>query len=170
MYIQIAEFSLTLEKSHLWGSHNKSKGKGKGTSSSNSHYVEGRRAFFRSTIINVTCWFMVYIGTTILFYKLSCPLDERASSIVIGFSQIFAGIVFLMMSIHIPQWFGIYHSPKEIKRNNISLARSGKEIQFHVSCKLWNHLISMLFFNLYFCGADTGWMGGLRKCRHTIIS
>jgi len=163
VYIQIADFSLALETHHVWGnSHNK---KGKGTSSSSSssphcYHEEGRKAFFNSMIINLICWFLVYIGTTVLFHVLSHPLDRRASAIVVGFSQIFAGIVFLDMSLHFPQWFGIYGSNQKESSATLSCT-SGKAIQFHLSRTLWKHLISMLFFNFYFCAADTGWRGFL---------
>jgi hypothetical protein len=96
--------------------------------------------------------------------NLNYPLDARANNIVVGFSQLFSGVIFCITSICIPQWFGIYHSNKRMKVSYTS----SKEIRFNLSWNLWKQLSSMFFFNLYFsCAADaTGlsvlW-GALRK-------
>jgi len=147
IYIQIAECSLNLNNSSIWS---------KGT----PHYEEGRNAIVRSATVNCFIGFVLYAATTCVVYELGHPLDNRARAICLGASQLFAGVLFLILSIQLSQWFGIYHSNKN-KRNSVISFTSGKEIQFHLSWRIWNLLLSMYFFQFYFSTADRGQYGAL---------
>jgi hypothetical protein len=140
IYIQIAECSLVLKQSRIWGREE------------SGHYKEGRKAIVQSAVLNCVLGFILYAGSSFMVFMLIDPLDDRANNMVVGFSQLFSGITFCIMSINIPQWFGIYHSNKNTR---ISYT-SGKEIRFSLSWNLWKQLLSMFFFNLYFSCADTG--------------
>jgi len=95
----------------------------------------------------------LYVGSTVAVVLLTRPLDRRTNSIVVGLSQIFAAIVFFMMSVNVPQWFGVYHSNK----NTMVSFTSGRGIRFSLSWNIWKQLSSMYFFNLYFSCADNKW-------------
>lgn len=136
-YIQFAECSLMLSKSRIWK---------KGT----DHYDEGQKAMVRSGVINCVFWFCVYTGSAAAASHLASPLDERANNIVVGFSQLFAGVVFLMLSYTIPVWFGTYHSNKKF----IQSRTSSRGIQFNLSFNIMTEMSSMFFFHLYFSGSD----------------
>ena len=126
-----------LSKSRIWK---------KGT----DHYDEGQKAMVRSGVINCVFWFCVYAGSAAAASQLASPLDERANNIVVGFSQLFAGVVFLMLSITIPVWFGTYHSRKQF----IQSRTSSRGIQFNLSFNIMTEMSSMFFFDLYFSGSD----------------
>ena len=126
-----------LSKSRIWK---------KGT----DHYDEGQKAMVRSGVINCVFWFCVYVGSATAASRLASPLDERANNIVVGFSQLFAGVVFLMLSITIPVWFGTYHSRKQF----IQSRTSSRGIQFNLSFNIMTEMSSMFFFELYFSGSD----------------
>jgi len=137
IYIQVAECSVLLKKSHIWG-------KGK------EHEESANRAIFEAFIVNSCIGLVGYVLSMVLVHYLVRPLDNRTNSFVVGISQIFAAIVFFMMSINIPQWFGIYHS------NKLSMVsfNSKRGIRFSLSWNIWNQLFAMFFFNLYFSCAD----------------
>lgn len=137
IYIQIAESSVLLSGSEIWGV-------GK------PNEREGQKAITRAATWTCVIGAILYIVTTVVVGKLTDPLDNRTNSIVVGLSEIFAAIIFCMMSVNIPQWFGVYHSNKTTA---ISFT-SGREIRFNLSWNLWKQLMSMYFFNLYFSCAD----------------
>ena len=137
IYIQIAESSVLLKGSEIWGA-------GK------PNEREGQKAITRAATWTCVIGAILYIVTTVVVGKLTDPLDNRTNSIVVGLSEIFAAIIFCMMSVNIPQWFGVYHSNKTTA---ISFT-SGREIRFNLSWNLWKQLMSMYFFNLYFSCAD----------------
>lgn len=139
LYIQYAEFSLSMQISRIWGE-------------GSEHHAEGRRALHFSMISNCVAGTVLYLGTTVVVRILSTPMDNRANAIVVGLSQLFSGCVFLLMSIMIPQWFGVYHSNK---RRVVSYT-SSREISMNLSLHLWKQLISMYFFDMYFSCADNG--------------
>eukprot|EP00531_Pseudo-nitzschia_arenysensis_P009639 CAMPEP_0116119378 /NCGR_PEP_ID=MMETSP0329-20121206/2606_1 /TAXON_ID=697910 /ORGANISM="Pseudo-nitzschia arenysensis, Strain B593" /LENGTH=715 /DNA_ID=CAMNT_0003613069 /DNA_START=48 /DNA_END=2195 /DNA_ORIENTATION=- len=136
-YIQVTECSVLLKKSRIWG-------KGK------PHAKEANRAIVYSTILNGVVGFFFYVISVAVINILTHPLDNRTNQFVVGVSQVFAAIVFLMMSIHVPQWIGIYHSNK----NTMISYTSGRGIRFNLTWNLWKQLISMYFFALYFACAD----------------
>ncbi len=136
-YIQVAECSVLLKRSRIWG-------KGK------PHAKEANRAIVHSTILNSVVGFFFYIVSVTVVNILTHPLDNRTNQFVVGVSQVFAAIVFLMMSIHVPQWFGIYHSNK----NTMISYSSGRGIRFNLTWNLWKQIFSMYFFALYFACAD----------------
>ena len=137
IYIQIAESSVLLKGSKIWGA-------GK------PNEKEGQKAMTLAATWTCVIGAMLYIVTTVVVGNLTHPLDNRTNSVVVGLSQIFAAIVFCMMSVNVPQWFGVYHSNK---MTAISFT-SGREIRFNLSSNLWKQLMSMFFFNLYFSCAD----------------
>jgi len=133
LYVQIAESSLLLQRSDIWG---------KG----GPREIEGRRALRQASLLHCTMGLLLYPATGILVGYLSSPLDRRTRSIVTGISQLFGCIVLCMMSFSVPQWFGLYHSTKKEK---VSYA-SERAIRFSIAWNLWKQLLSMFFFHLYF--------------------
>jgi hypothetical protein len=139
VYIHIAEFSLMLSKSRIWG-------KGK------EHEKQGKRAIKQAAMMCIIFGCILYGISMVVVRILSNPLDSRANSMVVGFSQIFAGVVFCMLSVSVPQWFGMYHSNKEHQKSYTS----ERGVRFRLTWILWKQLLSMYFFNLYFSCADVG--------------
>jgi hypothetical protein len=135
IYIQIAESSVLLKKSSIWGKEYKQ---------------EANRAIVHASILNGCIGFVLYGVSVIMVHMLTSPLDNRTNSFVVGVSQVFAAIVFLMMSVHVPQWFGVYHSNKD----TMCSFTSERGIRFNLAWNIWKHFLSMYFFALYFSCAD----------------
>uniref|UniRef100_A0A7S4EM18 Uncharacterized protein n=2 Tax=Pseudo-nitzschia australis TaxID=44445 RepID=A0A7S4EM18_9STRA len=133
IYIQIAESSLHLKRSRIWGTNGPYK-------------KEGSKAILYAAVLHGSIGLLLYVVTIIAIPFATSPLDNRTSSIVVGISQFFASIVFYIMSLSVPQWFGVYHSRKIVM---ISFT-SSREIQFTLAWNMWKQLISMYFFTLYF--------------------
>lgn len=140
VYIHVAEYCVLLKSSNIWGT-------GK------PHEKEANKSIFSAAFIQGCIGTTVYAVSVIAIRFLSSPLDTRSNSVVVGLSQLFAGVVFFMMSISVPQWFGIYHSNK----STMVSYTSGREIRFNLSWTIWKDLASMFFFNLYFSCADFGY-------------
>lgn len=137
VYIQFAEASTLTSNSNIWG-------KGQG------HRKEAKRAIVQATILNVIAGCIFYSVSIFMVRYFVSPLDNRTNLIVVGNSLIFSAIVFLMMSINITQWTGIYHS----RKNTMYSFTSARVIRFALSWNIWKQLLSMYFFALYFACGD----------------
>ena len=126
-----------LRKSRIWG-------KGK------PHSKEGNRAIVEAAIVSASVGVILYCASTAVVQILVRPLDRRMNKIVVGISQLFSAVVFLMMSVHVPQWFGIYYSNK----NTMVSYTSERGIRFYLSWNISKQLFSMFFFNLFFSCSD----------------
>jgi hypothetical protein len=90
----------------------------------------------RSFIFHILLGLILYLGTGIAVSLLTEDMDRRATLISVGFSRLFAGVMFCVLSINIPQFFGLYHS-RNIKKNKVSCRKSIKEIRFQFGWSLW---------------------------------
>ena len=139
-----------LKKSRIWG-------KGK------AHEKEGSLAIIGSTVLCSCIGIVLYSASMVMVQTLVTPLDNRMNQFVVGISLIFSAIVFLMMSVHVPQWFGLYYSNK----NTMVSYASARGIRVNLSWNIMKQLSSMFFFNLFFSCTDIDlsvlW-GVLRKC------
>lgn len=132
-YIQIAEFHFLLSKSSIWG-------KGK------PHEKEGNRAIVNSSVFWTSICLILYVVSCLVVQILTTPLAIRMRKMVVGISQLFSAVVFLMLSVHVPQWFGIYYSNK----NTMVSFTSERGIRFYLSWNLSKQIFSMYFFHLLF--------------------
>ena len=102
-----------------------------------------------SFIFHIILGTILYLGTAILVSILTNDMDRRASLISVGFSRLFTGVMCLVLSVNVPQWFGVYHS-RNIKKNKVSCRKSVKEIRFALGWSLWKLMASFLLYNAYF--------------------
>lgn len=103
----------------------------------------------RSFIFHLIIGLIVYLGYGTAVAQLTKTMDRRASLISVGFSRLFAGVMFCVLSINIPQFFGLYHS-RNIKKNKVSCRKCVKEIRFAFGWSLWKLMSSVILYNGYF--------------------
>jgi hypothetical protein len=170
IYIEYSEYKLALRRSSRWGGWggtghaagdddkaggddgggNARAGGGAGTKGA-VRALEASRGLVRTLIWHSVLGTILYVGTAALISWLTTDMDRRAGDIVTGASRLFAGVVIFVLSVKLAQWLGLYYSvSRQDKMREIATARSVREICFAFAWSLWRHLLSLLFFNLYF--------------------
>lgn len=129
-YIEYAEYRLALIHSPTWGRHPE-------------RLQAAKRAFNRSFFFNVGLGVLLYIGSSALISGLTWEMDRRASDIATGLSRMFAGWIFMLLSVNLPQWMGCYFSVVDTYKTRLAMFRTTREIRFSFSWTLWRHLVSL---------------------------
>ncbi|KAG7372911.1 hypothetical protein IV203_033635 [Nitzschia inconspicua] len=142
LYIEYAEYRLALIESPTWGR-------------SPERLQEAKRAITTSFYSTIFMGILLYASSSVTVTFWTWEMDRRASDILTGFSRMFAGVVFLLLSINLPQWMGCYFSVVDSYKTNVATFRTIREVRFGLSWNLWKQLASMFVFNLYFsCRTD----------------
>ncbi|KAG7372924.1 hypothetical protein IV203_033648 [Nitzschia inconspicua] len=142
LYIEYAEFRIALIESPTWGR-------------SPERLQAAKRAITRSFYFNIFLGLLLYAGSSVIITILTWEMDRRASDILTGLSRMFAGVIFLLLSINLPQWMGCYFSVVDTYKIKVAVFRSTREVRFGLSWNVWKYLASMFVFNLYFsCRTD----------------
>lgn len=132
MYVELAEYSLAVGRSRIW--------------SQPERIGDVRNAMKVTFITNIILGVILYFGVSLTVSLLTENMDRRMTSIVVGTSQLFAGIVFFILSVNMPQWFGFYFTTKR----HVATFHSLKEIKFNFSWSLWKQMSAMFFYNMFF--------------------
>jgi hypothetical protein len=127
-YIEYAEYQLALIKSPTWGKHP-------------GRLQAAIRALNRSFYLTIGGGVVLFLGSSVLINVLTRGMDRRASDIVTGSSRLFAGVIFMLLSFHVPQWMGCYFSVVETYKKRLAIYRTTREIWFCFSWTLWKHLV-----------------------------
>ena len=123
LFAKYGEYILAIKRSTAWGT-------------SSNRLKEATVNVKHSFIFHLVLGLLLYLGYGITVALLTKTMDRRAGLISVGFSRLFAGIMLCVLSINIPQFFGLYHS-RNIKKNKVSCRKSVKEIRFAFGWSLW---------------------------------
>jgi hypothetical protein len=96
----------------------------------------------RSFYLSICGGMVLFLGSSVLINVLTWEMDRRASDIVTGTSRLFAGVIFMFLSIHVPQWMGCYFSIADTYKTRIAMYRTTREIWFCFTWTLWKCLVS----------------------------
>lgn len=132
MYVQFAEYSLALERSRIWNRPDR--------------LAVAREAVKWAFVYNIVIGVVLYLGFSIMVSLLTRDMDRRMTDIVIGTSRVFGAVIFFILSVNMPQWFGVYHS----RKRRVATFRSLREVRFAFSWSLWKEMATMFFFNMFF--------------------
>ncbi|OEU06153.1 hypothetical protein FRACYDRAFT_256190 [Fragilariopsis cylindrus CCMP1102] len=143
LFAKYGEYILAIKRSTAWGT-------------SSNRLQEATVNVKHSFIFHLVLGLLFYLGYGITVALLTKTMDRRAGLISVGFSRLFAGIMLCVLSINIPQFFGLYHS-RNIKKNKVSCRKSVKEIRFAFGWSLWKLMSSVILYNGYFACRTGPW-------------
>lgn len=132
MFVEFAEYRLALSQSSIW---------------SRPELMEDvRRAVKVTFITNITLGVILYFAISTIVSLLTENMDRRMVDIVMGSSRLFAGFVFFVLSVNMPQWYGVYF----MEKRHVATFRSLREVKFNFAWSLWKQISAMFFFNMFF--------------------
>jgi len=157
LYIKYAEYTLALKRSKTWGPNHKNKkitqrdddgeggqeqtGEEKKEKEDDDHDNDTK---FQTACKHVTYAFVgnlifaiiLYVISSLLIHTATHHMDRSMTLIVTGTSRLFAGVLFLILSIDVPKWLGVYYSSNRKTTTTITTSERNKNDDDSISSPL----------------------------------